>query len=522
MLVFDISASRSEGTKKGWKLPSLANWLTPKYNGPADELNPPSGVNLPSNWKKDFATYVYDFPELQALKKQLNLAKQKINPISADPQKREAYDRIVDMVRAHDELRGKHGLLAKEYGAEIVTNAWLKMFEMMMFLNPILNKLQKARGSKESAKEPPKAEKVEDLDELDTETPEVKTHPIQKEDNGRKLFSFHFAEAPGNFMLAINHYLRTNYQNIEWEWLANSYRDLYSHSSDGSDEGRNTHYLPDQYGLIAHYPDRWMFGADGDGDITSPANIRSFVQDVDKRFGGTLHFMTSDVKYVPQEVNFDEEEKINLPVHLGHLLCALLPLSKGGIMILKEFTLFEGPSVALVYLMTSCFDQLLIIKPETSRPGNSEIYIVGIGYKKNLSSLQIEKLLNIMNYIRFLNTEAGSPSIFRKEDIPADFVSRLTEIEAKLVKSQIQNLERNLELFKTYYGKPYKQIQSDLQELRMKKAQEWIKKTKIKKLDPRYKIGTVAVHESFNRRPGRFPPRWKKGAEEESELPDQS
>jgi cap2 methyltransferase len=446
MLVYDISSSG--------KIPAISNWLSPNYQGPEDILSdattPREKINYPNDWKTDFPDYVYEYPELLAIKQKLNATKRRIDPITNNPRLREKYDKLVDMTRAHDALRGKGGVLVKEYGAEIVTNAWLKMYEMMPFLHPMLSKLQKTKGSKQ-------------------------------------FHSFHIAEAPGNFMLAINHKLKTEYSSVEWEWLANSYRELYASRASRENESG---YLPDQYGLIAQYPDRWVFGADCDGDITSPANIISFAQTIRSSpyMNGLLQFITSDVKYVPQDVNFDEEERINLPVHLGHMICSLVALSKGGTMILKQFTLFEGPSIAMLYLMACCFKQLRIVKPETSRPGNSEIYVVGVDYKKNLSTLQIDKLMNIMNYVRFLNTESGSPSIFQKADIPISFVEKIMKIETQLAKIQIMHIDRNLKLLEEYQDSPYSRVQRDLAPIREKAAATWIEKNKAKMLDPRHHI----------------------------------
>jgi cap2 methyltransferase len=177
-------------------------------------------------------------------------------------------------------------------------------------------------------------------------------------------------------------------------------------------------------------------------------------------------------------------------VHLGHLLCALATLSKHGAMVLKEFTQFEAPSISLLYLMSFCFAELKIVKPATSRPGNSEIYIIGMDYKKNLSVLQIEKLLQIMKYVRYLNTEIGSPAIFLKKDVPNDFVVAILAIQTSLVESQIANLSHNLELLKKYYGKSYEQMKSDFSKGKSDIIAEWIKTNHLKKLEPNQRMIT--------------------------------
>jgi cap2 methyltransferase len=396
MLVFNI-------TQNIIKLPNLNKWL-----------------NISDNEK-----YTYHYEELYEIKKKLNDAKHNLDKIT----NKKKYDSIVDLIRPQDELRGRSGILVTEYNAEIVTNAWLKMFELMIFV-------------------------------------EIKN---------KKFTTFHVAEAPGNFLLAINHKINTENSDIEWEWLASSYRELFNKSENN--------YLIDQYHLIRKFQDNWIFGADGDGDITSPDNIVSFSQIIRTKFGHKVDLFTSDVKYVPVDVNFDEEERINLPVHLGHLLCALVTLNPGGVMILKEFTLLEASSVCMLYIMAYCFEKLHIVKPETSRPANSEIYIVGTGYKDNLTEQELQKLLNIMEYIRFMNTDCGSPAIFTKDSIPTKFIDEIVEVQSSLAAHQISGLEQNLALFEKYKNSSPATIRNDLISIRQKVAYEWIKKMKVKKLD---------------------------------------
>ena len=51
----------------------------------------------------------------------------------------------------------------------------------------------------------------------------------------------------------------------------------------------------------------------------------------------------------------------------------------GGDFILKAYTLFERPTVALLYLLGHCFDELWVTKPATSKAANTETYFVGVG-----------------------------------------------------------------------------------------------------------------------------------------------
>jgi hypothetical protein len=58
---------------------------------------------------------------------------------------------------------------------------------------------------------------------------------------------------------------------------------------------------------------------------------------------------------------------------------AFIKILKGGDFILKAYTLFERPTVALLYLLGHCFEELWVAKPATSKAANSETYFVGVG-----------------------------------------------------------------------------------------------------------------------------------------------
>jgi len=133
---FNISVS-------GGRLRNIHKWLTPKYNGSGDFLvRSYSGGNAgndPSNWRQDFPEYDYQYPELLQIKREINDSKKRLDNLT--PTDLKQYAAIVARTRLHDTLRGKRGILAIKYNAEVVTNAWLKMYEMMPMLEPILEKI---------------------------------------------------------------------------------------------------------------------------------------------------------------------------------------------------------------------------------------------------------------------------------------------------------------------------------------------------------------------------------------------
>lgn len=380
-----------------------------------------------SNWINEY----YQYNQMYELKDILNKTKSKMELLDM-----KVYNKITSITRPYDLLRGDKGVLASNYNAEIVSNAWLKMFELIQLI-PDLNENKNI----------------------------LRSH---------KISSFHLAEAPGNFILAINHFINqdTRGKPTEWTWYANTYKD--EHSPDVS-------YLTDTYGIINKYETHWKYGADKNGDITSVNNINSFdVPNVD--------LITSDVKYMPNIPNYDEEENINIPVHMGHTLITLLYLKKGGSAILKEFTHLESASISLLYLLSYCFEKVIMHKPDTSRLANSENYLVCINYKQNLTEQQINKLKIYMSLIRFKNTGESVPPLFGKDDIYDNFINILYSIESEYITKQIKELDDSYKKYKIYKNTSYNTIREHMTDTYNRYANRWVNKFHIKYLDDKYKM----------------------------------
>ena len=75
------------------------------------------------------------------------------------------------------------------------------------------------------------------------------------------------------------------------------------------------------------------------------------------------------------------QEAMTASLHFCEMVTALGALAKGGSFLLKAFTLFEHPTICALALLGSLFQELHVFKPATSKPGNSETYIIGKGFK---------------------------------------------------------------------------------------------------------------------------------------------
>lgn len=75
------------------------------------------------------------------------------------------------------------------------------------------------------------------------------------------------------------------------------------------------------------------------------------------------------------------QEILSKQLLLCQILTALSTVRTGGNFTCKTFDLFTPFSVGLIYMLYLCFDRVSLFKPVTSRPANSERYVVCRGLK---------------------------------------------------------------------------------------------------------------------------------------------
>lgn len=235
-------------------------------------------------------------------------------------------------------------IIEQKLNAENVSNAWIKMMQM-------LNSFQLIKNS------------------------------------DSKIFCN--AELPGAFIFAINHYCYSHFgKMIEW----------YASSLIGeSDVSLN--YLDDQYCLAKNHPNRWLMNSSMNGDVTVPAN-RKYVHE---KLGGTIDLYTSDLGFAVK--NFNEQEREHIIAHIGAALMGIESLKVGGSMILKMYTFFEPETLNFLSSIIPLFEKFYIHKPAASRITNSEIYIVCINLLSLQNFSSIEKLSTPKNKITSISSD---------------------------------------------------------------------------------------------------------------------
>lgn len=114
-----------------------------------------------------------------------------------------------------------------------------------------------------------------------------------------------------------------------------------------------------------------LYGKYGDGNIYNYENIENIVNIIGLN---SLDFITADGGFDFSD-NFNQQEVSSFKLLICQILCALLLQKENGLFIIKIYDMFLD-TIKLIHILNIFYKDIYIIKPLSSRPANSEKYII--------------------------------------------------------------------------------------------------------------------------------------------------
>lgn len=285
----------------------------------------------------------------------------------------------------------------------------------------------------------------------------LQTFNIRFDNNPIK--TFHLAEGPGGFIEAI-----ANTRNNKEDYYIGM--SLLDDKNDPNIPGwkKTETFLRHNRNVFIER------GKDGTGDILS---LENFVECKNK-YANSMHIITGDGGF-DFSIDFNKQE-INISRLLFAQVCyALIMQKKGGSFVLKIFDSFMQQSIDILYLLTSFYEKVYIIKPNSSRYANSEKYLVCKGFIYNSIKSYYSFVYNAFE--KMLNVDE-SKYIYRFLSIPISnyFVTKLEEYNAIFGQQQIENIYHTIALIdsKSNEDKIESLIRTNIQ-----KAIQWCNKYNV-------------------------------------------
>ncbi|XP_014096132.1 cap-specific mRNA (nucleoside-2'-O-)-methyltransferase 2 [Bactrocera oleae] len=295
-------------------------------------------------------------------------------------------------------------------------------------------------------------------------------YPLVK---GSHLNSLHLCELPGAFIAALNHYMYSTYkaEEVEWRWLSTTLNPYY--------EGNPTSGMITDDRFMFHTFDNWLMHDDFTGNIINRNHIEQMQEHCKRRLEDNVQLITADGSIDCVDAP-DCQEEVVATLHFAEITAALCILADGGCFVVKMFTMFESTNVCKLFLLNCVFEEVHEFKPATSKRGNSEVYIICIGYRKQTKYLP--ELLQLMKE----NVECANIfPLFPKSYLPNDFLLQ-HEICARLFMNfQIEAIESNIQ---TYEVKPTRRQVNYKQLFRTETANEFYARYKVCKIAEQNKV----------------------------------
>tara|TARA_Y100000590_G_scaffold39811_2_gene42496 strand:+ start:6426 stop:7601 length:1176 start_codon:yes stop_codon:yes gene_type:complete len=275
------------------------------------------------------------------------------------------------------------------------------------------------------------------------------------------------AEGPGGFIEAIVNYRKRNnkYDNIDAITLKSTTKEI-----PGWD--KSAIFLKQNPNINIHY------GSDNTGDLYKLENIEYMETICDKS-----DLITADGGFDFSN-NFNDQEHMSIRIILCEIVTALCCQKIGGTFVCKLFDLYTNDSISLIYLLKCVYSTVIIDKPLTSRPANSEKYIICLGFK-GIDTNYLKKLkIVIKSWEISNNNNLNIVNIF-DTILDNDFLNKINNLNTVHYNLQKENIIKTLSLINDDKSLEYL---NNLIDLQIRSAVEWCNKYNVKVNEKSYFI----------------------------------
>lgn len=215
-----------------------------------------------------------------------------------------------------------------------------------------------------------------------------------------------------------------------------------------------------------------LYGVDNTGNLYNLENTHY----LSKTLGAnSMDLVTADGGF-DFSSDFNAQEDLSTRLIRCETYCALHMLKEGGAYILKIYDMFHHHTLHLFSILKACFTKIYIVKPLTSRPANSEKYLVCCGFKPSIGEEYIDILKNIITKKIYTKRQ----TIFKTIDMY--LLHKIVLYNVYYTSRQVFYIQRTIDLIKLFDSTQASQrnIKYDqMLQQNMKKCQRWCTKYAI-------------------------------------------
>lgn len=280
------------------------------------------------------------------------------------------------------------------------------------------------------------------------------------EDYNENEIILHCAEAPGGFIQGTNIYLQIDriiqplqidkpdvdedgFTVVKSKRKNNKYDNyrIYTISLNKDLPEYKNYNLPSYNKNILNKYLCITYGKDNTGDINNLQNLDHIKNIIKKNF----YLVTADGGF-DEGTDFNHKEQLHYHLILNEIYSAISMQQTNGHFILKVFDILTETSINLLYLLFQCYQEVYIYKPKTSRPTNSEKYIICkyFNLKDDVKANYLDSLKILSENIMSSKTKFVSFKLF--DNISSSFLDNVKMMNNYLLDQQCLHLENAIEL----------------------------------------------------------------------------
>jgi 23S rRNA U2552 (ribose-2'-O)-methylase RlmE/FtsJ len=236
--------------------------------------------------------------------------------------------------------------------------------------------------------------------------------------------TFHLAEGPGGFIEALV-YLRNNEQD--------NYYGMTLIDPDVNVPGwkKSSSFLENHKNVIIET------GVTGTGDLLEVDNLKHCYG----KYNNKMDIITADGGF-DFSIDFNQQETLATKLLFAQVSFAIAMQKKQGHFVLKIFDIFTKTTSDIIYLLSTLYKHVFILKPNTSRLANSEKYIICKFFKGDKSGI----INHIIREYPKMKTIDHISSILNFE-LDYYYSNKIEEYNAIFGQQQIENINSTLTLF---------------------------------------------------------------------------
>ena len=237
------------------------------------------------------------------------------------------------------------------------------------------------------------------------------------------------AEGPGGFMEALINYRKKDSIKDTLYGIT-----LYSYDKNIPSWKKNKKFIH------SHKNIHITNGCDGTGNLYHFKNIQYLKELIKEK----AYIVTGDAGF-DFSIDFNKQEELSYRIIFCEIVAALHTQALNGIFICKFFDTNTLITIKYLYILSLFYNDVFITKPHTSRPANSEKYIVCKGFNHDymyllpIFSYYVENwdILNMDHFLSFII-------------VPSIFIIKIKIINSLLIKNQVNSIKLTLDLIDTH------------------------------------------------------------------------